>query len=374
VTLLALLAAGSFGAIALIWFGYPALVWMAARLFGRPLQPVHDPASPRTVSVIVATREAADTVLARVANLFDTAHPASQLEVIVALDAQGAKATAGELTTADPRLRVVRGDDPGGKASALNAGVRAATGELLVMADAQQRFDARTIPALVAALEDARFGAVSGALELGGDGASPVHWYWALEKWLRHSEARLHSSVGVTGAVYATRRALWPAIPAGALLDDVYVPMSLVLRGHRVGFSYGARAWDVRSFDAQGERVRKTRTLTGVLQLRHLLPGLMSPARNPIWVQFVAHKLLRLATPALLLIGVVSALALATVLFARAGVQAQGIVLGGVALTLLVAPVRRRLMAAGRWAVAMQAAAAHATLNGMRQRWQVWTR
>ena len=373
-TFLALVAAGSFGAIALIWFGYPALVWLLARLFGRPLRRVDVPGSDRTVSVILATRDAADTVLARVANLFDTQHPASRVEVIVALDSQGAKATPAELQAADARVRVVRGDDPGGKASALNAGVRAATGEILVMADAQQRFDERTIPELVAALEDERFGAVSGALELGGNGASPVHWYWALEKWLRHNEARLHSSVGVTGAVYATRRALWPVIPAGALLDDVYVPMSLVLRGHRVGFSYAARAWDVRAFDAQGERVRKTRTLTGVLQLRHLLPGLMSPARNPIWAQFVAHKLLRLATPALLLLGVLSTLLLSIWEFSRAGLLVQGMVLGSIALTLLVAPIRRRLVAAGKWAVAMQAAAAHATVNGMRQRWQVWTR
>jgi cellulose synthase/poly-beta-1,6-N-acetylglucosamine synthase-like glycosyltransferase len=372
VTLLALLAAGSFGAIALIWFGYPALTWLAARLVGRPMRPVHNPASSRTVSVILATRDAADTVLARVANLYETGHPASRLDVIVALDAHGALSAPEELTAADPRLRVVRGDEPGGKAAALNAGVRAATGEILVMADAQQRFDARTIPELVAALEDERFGAVSGALTLGGDGASPVHWYWALEKWLRYNEARLHSSVGVTGAVYATRRALWPVIPTGALLDDVYVPMSLVLRGHRVGFSYAARAWDVRAFDAQGERVRKTRTLTGVLQLRHLLPGLMSPARNPIWAQFVAHKLLRLATPMLVSTFVVAfvGLALITLAIASTATRLSTIVL--LVLPLLIPDVRKGISKATRWFMAMQRATVLGTWNGIRGRWQIW--
>ena len=373
-TLLALVALGSFGAIALIWFGYPALVWLTARLFGRPLRPVHHPDSARTVSVVLATRDAAAAILARIANLYETSHPPSRLEIIVALDAQGAKATAEELLAADPRIRVVIGDEPGGKACALNAGVRAATGEILVMADAQQRFEVRTIPELVAALEDGRFGAVSGALTLGGAGASPVQWYWSLEKWLRHSEARLHSSVGVTGAVYATRRALWPVIPAGALLDDVYVPMALVLSGYRVGFTYAARAWDVRVFDAQGEQARKTRTLTGVLQLRHLLPGLLSPARNPIWAQFVAHKLLRLATPALFAIGVFSTVLIALVLVTQARGEVQLLILALVAIAMLVPGLRRRLLTAAKWAIAMQVATTHATVNGMHERWQVWTR
>ena len=129
--------------------------------------------------------------------------------------------------------------------------------------------------------------------------------YWELEKWLRHHEAVIHSSIGVTGAVYATRRALWTDLPAGTLLDDVYVPMSLALRGHRIAFSYAAKASDLRTFESKAEGQRKTRTLTGVIQLLALLPELTSSA-NPIRLQFLMHKLARLTTP----------LWLATLLFA----------------------------------------------------------
>jgi hypothetical protein len=195
-----------------------------------------------------------------------------------------------------------------------------------------------------------------------------------MEKWLRANEARIHSSVGVTGAVYATRRALWPVIPDGTLLDDVYVPMSLVLRGHRVGFTYAARATDVRAFDAASEGGRKTRTLTGVLQLRHVLPDILSPLRNPIWAQFVAHKLLRLATPLLLAVGTSSAFVLGVMLFVRATPRVQLIVLVSLIVPLLLPPVRRLVLGLARWMFAMQAATTRATMNGVRQRWQVWTR
>ncbi|MEQ1693852.1 MAG: glycosyltransferase, partial [Gemmatimonas sp.] len=237
-TILATTAAGSLGAILLIWIGYPIAVWGLALVIRRPIRPDYERARSRRVSVVLATREHAAIIEARVSNLLDTEHPSSLIDVIVALDAEGARATRESLGHLDPRVHAVGGDAPGGKAATLNAGVRAAAGDVLIMADSAQRFDRRTIPELVACLEDERFAAVSGALSLGDRGGrSPVHAYWRMEKWLRYNESLLHSSIGVTGAVYATRRTAWPVIPPGTLLDDVFVPMSLVLAGHRVGFT-----------------------------------------------------------------------------------------------------------------------------------------
>ncbi|MEO7361144.1 MAG: glycosyltransferase [Gemmatimonadaceae bacterium] len=373
-TLPAFFSLASLAAIAAIWFGYPLLVWAAARLM--PAKPgVGKLSNNRTVSVVLATRDHAEIIRARIANLLATEHPAQNIQIVVALDAEGAHCTVQELDGIDPRVVAVVGDAPGGKASALNAGVRSATGEILVLADAQQRFDSRTIPELVAALSDERFGAVSGALELGSSGRrSPVDLYWSMEKWLRHNEARLHSSVGVTGAVYATRRALWPVVPAGTLLDDVYVPMSLVLKGHRVGFTYAARAFDVRVFDSANEGVRKTRTLTGVLQLRELLPGLLSIRRNPIYLQFVAHKLLRLLTPVFAVIFGLSLLWLSAEWLLRATLTERLAVVGAVLAVLIVPGTRRRILALARWMVSLQVATTRAVLNGLTGRWSVWSK
>lgn len=372
-TLPAILALASLAALVAIWLGYPLLIWAAARIF--PAKQIASPAiRSRTVSVILATRDNADIVRARIENLLATDHPADKLQIVVALDAQGAQCTPHDFQ-GDRRIVAIVGDAPGGKAAALNAGVRAATGDILVLADAQQRYDARTIPELVAGLHDDRIGAVSGALELGGAGRrSPVDLYWAMEKWLRHNEARIHSSVGVTGAVYATRRALWPVVPAGTLLDDVFVPMSLVLAGHRVGFTYAARAFDVRTFDSKNEGVRKTRTLTGVLQLRELLPGLMSVRHNPIYLQFVAHKLLRLLTPAFAVVFALSLAVLGVQWLLRATVIERLAVLGVVVLLLVVPPSRRRIVALTRWMISLQIATSRAVLNGLTGRWSVWSK
>ena len=355
-------------ALLFIWIGYPVAIWALAKVAADPIRPDYSRSLRRTVSVVLATREAADAIAARVENLFDTEHPADLLQVVVALDAEGARATAAELAELDSRVLVVRGDQPGGKACALNAGVRAATGEVLVMADTAQLFDRRTIPELVAHLEDDRFGAVSGALELGSSGGtSPVDLYWRLEKWLRQNESKLHSSIGVTGAVYATRRSTWPVLPPGVLLDDVFVPMSLVLSGLRIGFTLHARARDSRVFSTMAESKRKERTQTGVLQLLQLLPEIRS-RKNPVRNAFVFHKLARLASPFLVVSATLSLIVLSKSALLHLPVWCRAIV-GAIVFSLFaLRPVRQ----AAHFTIRLLLSTLKAILNAANGRWQVW--
>jgi cellulose synthase/poly-beta-1,6-N-acetylglucosamine synthase-like glycosyltransferase len=146
-------------------------------------------------------------------------------------------------------------------------------------------------------------GAVSGELMLDvPDGVlAGVGLYWRYEKWLRRNEGRVHSTVGVSGSISAVRRALFRPIPQGVLLDDLYWPLQVVLQGRRVVFDERAIAYDRLPEHAKDEFLRKVRTLSGNFQLAAVLPQALLPWRNPIWAQFVSHKLLRLAVPWLLL-------------------------------------------------------------------------
>src|SRR5262249_40841617 len=124
-----------------------------------------------------------------------------------------------------------------------------------------------------------------------------VGLYWRHEKWLRRLESRIGSTLGATGAIYAMRRALWQPLPAATLLDDVLAPMRVVLAGRRVVFDDRARAFDrVAASAAAGSR-RKQRTLAGNYQILALGPRLLVPAVNPVWLQYVSHKLGRLVVP-----------------------------------------------------------------------------
>jgi cellulose synthase/poly-beta-1,6-N-acetylglucosamine synthase-like glycosyltransferase len=368
-----IVAFAALAALAIIWLGYP----LAIRVLGG-LRRRGTPASPEpvAVSVILASCDDADSIRDRVANLLATDHPADLLEVIVALDGANAESTPAELAGLGDRVHVVMGDAPGGKSATLNAAVRAALHPVLIFADTAQRFEREAIPALVAGLFDPRVAAVSGMLELPGAHGrlNLAERYWRLERWLRKWEARVHSCVGVTGAIYAMRRELWKPLPPNLILDDVYLPMRLVLEGWRIGFTDQARAHDVRRFAPAQEYRRKVRTLTGVIQVSAWLPGVLNPVRNPLWLQFVFHKLLRLLTPylaAVAILGMAWAI-VSTLLSSRLGTQLLlAIAVLGVALCL-VPRVRRKLKGQLAWGVAMQSSIVVATVNGMRGKWDVW--
>ncbi|HJR35031.1 MAG TPA: glycosyltransferase [Gemmatimonadales bacterium] len=369
-----LLGALSAGVLLIAWVIYPrAAIAVGAR---RPSAPVISPDPPTLISVLIATREPVPVVRARLLDLLSGAWPADRLELIVAVDGDPSDYRFEDLSPAPRRIAVVPGDSPGGKASALNAGVRAATADLLVLADSHQRFEPEAIPRLLAALGSPDFAAVSGALRIGNerDPRSPLARYWRMERRLRAAEARIHSSIGVSGSIYAIRRSLWSPLPGGLILDDLWIPLRLILAGHRVGFEPGAIAEDTRTTTHDQEFVRKVRTLTGNLQIVAWMPILLLPWRNPVWIQFVCHKLLRLATP-FALAGV--AAAGLGVAFALAPWAGWGLLIaaGSALLAALLWPGRPgvRVRHALAWGIAMQRAVVTATWNGLRGRWDVWS-
>jgi cellulose synthase/poly-beta-1,6-N-acetylglucosamine synthase-like glycosyltransferase len=368
-------ALAAVGALALTWVGYPMAVAFAARVASRGRVPTERPAP--AVTVVLASRDSEEAIADRVANLLDTRYSADVLDVVVSIDRNDPERVAEALGAFGSRVRVVGADAPGGKASALNAAMRHAAGGVTVFADTHQRFEPETIPRLIAAFADARVGCVSGSLRLPDAAQSLATRYWAFERWLRRTEARLHSAVGATGAVYAIRTALWRPLPANLILDDVYTPMQIVLAGYRVAFDEGAIARETRTPSVAQEYGRKVRTLTGVVQLCVWLPAVLVPVRNPIWIQFVCHKLLRLLTPYLLLVVAIWTAVQAAQAIETAPVSARLLMLMAGSLLVVWIGRARGLVAARIRKVAMegvllQKAVIVAGFNGLKGRWQVW--
>jgi poly-beta-1,6-N-acetyl-D-glucosamine synthase len=292
----------STGAIIYAYAGYPAAVWLLARL--RNQNVLKSSITPR-VSVVIACHNEASNIEARINNLFECDYPTDLLEIIVVSDGSTDHTAQVARRYVSERVRVFAYDKRMGKAAALNLGVGAASGKIILFADARQRFEPSAIKELVANFADPSVGAASGELLLDGPaGASVgegVGLYWKYEKWIRKSESRFSSVIGATGAIYAIRRELWEPLPPVTILDDVYTPMRIALGGRRVIFEEKARAHDVAADSAAREFSRKVRTLTGNYQLCQLMPRLLIPSNGLIF-QFYSHKLMRLAAPIFLLL------------------------------------------------------------------------
>lgn len=279
------------------YLGYPLVLGLLARWGkGTPRRaPFHG-----SVSIVVAAHNEEAYLGRRLRELLDLLKT-EELggEVIVVSDGSTDRTAEVARSFAGEGVRLIELGENHGKAAALSAGVAAAQHDILVFADARQRWDPRALGYLLENFAEPAVGAVGGELLLESR-PGVLAWvglYWRLEKWLRRQESRLHSTVGVTGAICAVRRELFRSIPDGTLLDDVYWPLQVAMQGYRVVHDERAWAYDRLPVRMRDEFRRKVRTLTGNYQLAARLRGALVPVKNPLWWQYLSHKLARLVVP-----------------------------------------------------------------------------
>lgn len=349
--------------------GYPALIWLLGRVAPKP---VRKRDILPTVTCVIAARNEERTIGAKINNLLSLDYPSDRLDIIIVSDgstdqtcvvveqwidksnsdapsfakpshvpplvkggAGGFESVHDAGVTQDydhsGRIKLLNIPTNRGKAYALNIGVAAAQGEIILFADARQRFDAQAVRLLVRNFADAEVGAVSGELVLReetiGEGANAGGGlFWRFEKWVRNSESRSGSTIGCTGAIYAARRILIAPLPEGILLDDVLTPIRILLEGYRVVFEEHALAFDRLPDSRSLEFGRKARVRAGNIQLLALIPALLNPLRGSVAWRFMSHKLLpRVLMPYWLLALLVSNLFLKGPLY-KSILVAQGVV------------------------------------------------
>jgi poly-beta-1,6-N-acetyl-D-glucosamine synthase len=295
--------------VAFAYFGYPLVIWLRARTHALPIAARDwEP----DVDVLVVVHNAASELEAKLANLAALDYPRERITIHVASD--GSTDDTVAIAQAAPNVRVHAFAERRGKSACIGDVLPLLAAEIVVLADVRQRVEPGAVRALLRPLADPAIGAVSGELmfERADSGfGGGVDAYWRYEKFIRRNEARSGSVVGVTGALYALRRSLAPAVPPGLILDDLFIPLSVAERGARVVFASDAIAWDRVSDDPKREEQRKRRTLAGNYQLIGREPKLLVPWAHPLGWRLWGHKWLRLLAPWLLVIAFVTNLALA---------------------------------------------------------------
>jgi poly-beta-1,6-N-acetyl-D-glucosamine synthase len=306
--------------------GYPLLVTLVAAGAPRRIAGTQD-VTPSVTIVVTVYNEAA-RIESRLDNLLALDYPPEKVEIFVGSDGSDDGTVELARRYAARNVHVFAFAFRRGKPAMLNDLIPRASADIVVLADARQPYAPDALKQLVAGFGDPAVGAISGELVLGEPSPGTavgggVGLYWRYEKHIRRAEARVDSTVGATGAIYALRRQLFEPIPPDTVLDDVLIPMQVVRTGHRVLFEGHARAFDRPSASGREEFTRKMRTITGLFQLFAAHPWLLSPLSNRLWLQTISHKALRLCGPVLLIAALASSAALADQLFYRMALLAQ---------------------------------------------------
>ncbi len=277
-------------------------LWLAIRARGRPefiRRPLKEYPS---VSVIIAAHNEEANIPTKLASLKALDYPAHKLEFVFVSDGSTDQ-TVALLTEAQKTmdgLKFIHYAPAAGKPTALNKGVAESTGQVLVFMDARQRVSANALKVLTERLTETDVGAVSGELSLADDDgveSANVGLYWRYEKWIRLNESKLYSTTGATGALYAIRKCDFRPHKADVLLDDFDTPISILARGKRTVFEPDARVFDKAEASVNDEFRRKSRTLAGNFQSFSRQRWLFNPKKNPVFLQFLSHKVFRLLVP-----------------------------------------------------------------------------
>lgn len=283
--------------------GYPCLVWFASLLFRKGVK--KGPYEP-SVSLILSAYNEEGAIERKLLNLLNLDYPEDKLEILVGSDGASDQTDQVVARFRSPRIRFFRFVANLGKPHVLNMLAQEARSPILVFTDARQELDRGSIRALVENFHDPEIGGVSGELHFVKNSkvamSRGMNAYWNYEKFLRKCESAVASALGATGALYAVRRRLYRPIPWDMLVDDMYLPLSIVAKGYRVIFDSWAKVFDEPSKAGGQELKRKVRTLAGNFQIFQIFPELLNPFKSPVAWQLFSHKFLRLIVPYLLFV------------------------------------------------------------------------
>jgi biofilm PGA synthesis N-glycosyltransferase PgaC len=261
---------------------YPA--WLLASTRGSRLAPPRDPADWPSVTVIVPAYRESAVIADKVADAEANGYPGALETLVVADDADTARAarTAGARVLA-PGRRI-------GKAAAINAGVAAARGAIVVLSDANARLAPGSLAAMARwfALPDVT--GVAGEKKVLGAGES---LYWRFESALKRAEARHGTTIGLVGELAAVRRERFRPLPAELAVDDLWLALDLIEDGGRVVYEPAAVAFEDPSETLREVWERRTRVVSGVIDVCVRRRALLAPWRGLVAAELWGHRLLR---------------------------------------------------------------------------------
>jgi cellulose synthase/poly-beta-1,6-N-acetylglucosamine synthase-like glycosyltransferase len=260
------------------------------------------------VSVVVATYEEAGAIGDRIDNLAAQTYPTDRFEVVVvdSGSSDGTVEAAREAAAAHPDLsvRVVEQAEREGKASAVNAAIDVARGEVVLVTDANTEFVPEVLASVAPHFEDPDVGAVAGRLRLPettNDITASNQFYRDLEHLKALGESRLDSAVQFEGELSAWRKGLARADPS-SLAEDLELSVRIRRQGYRIAYEPRAVALE-REPDNSSEQVTSNkRRAVGTIQtmLGHAR-WLAVPGDAYRAVAFPSRKAIPMFSPFLLL-------------------------------------------------------------------------
>ncbi len=296
-----------FCGIVYAYLGYPLVLLLLASISARREKSTETPSGAQyfpSVTMIVPVHNEDSVIGRKLENSLALDYPRERLEILFVSD--GSTDGTAEIIRSRlvPGIRLLELPERGGKARALNHGLKHATGEVVCFSDASIVLNPDALATLVANFRDPAVGCASGEDFIPGGGGEGL--YGRYELALRRLESKVHSIVGASGSFYAQRRSLCGEFPEGMAPDFLSV-LNTVEQGYRAISDSGARGSMTSLSSSQAEFQRKVRTILRGISTLFLKWKLLNPLRFGVFaLELISHKLMRWCVPFFLIVLFVS--------------------------------------------------------------------
>jgi cellulose synthase/poly-beta-1,6-N-acetylglucosamine synthase-like glycosyltransferase len=298
--------------VALIWYvyaGYPVVIWILSRLFGRvPTPPPIETADLPSVTLLIAAHNEALDIDARIQNALALNYPRDRFEILIVSDGSTDDTNAIVESYAPRGVRLLAFPTNRGKGAALDDAFTRVKSDVVVLSDANTHMAPDAVRRLAQWFADPATGIVCGKLVLvdpttgmNVDGA-----YWKYENFLKKCESRLGALLGTNGAIYAIRRRDYPGHADGLIIDDFIMPLVARLKtGCRLQYDPTSVASEETPANLGSEFRRRCRFGAGGYQAIGMLWRLLNPRHGWVAFTFLCHKVLRWICPFFLVAAII---------------------------------------------------------------------
>jgi len=208
-----------------------------------------------TLSVVIPVyneRTTVETLLARV----QSTGLADEIVVIDDGSGDGTRDLLQQIASRTPGLRLILQPRNLGKGAAVRAGIQAATGDLILIQDADLEYDPRDYPTLLAPILDGRAEVVYGSRFLGGARRSTMFWHMVANQLLTLMTNILYNSIltDMETGYKLFRREVIQALPLRSSRFDIEPEITAKLLKRRVRVFEVAISFNPREY-SEGKKI-----------------------------------------------------------------------------------------------------------------------
>jgi cellulose synthase/poly-beta-1,6-N-acetylglucosamine synthase-like glycosyltransferase len=303
----------SAAALAYTYAGYPLVLFLMSRL--RPQAVRRAPGLSPTVTVIITAYNEERDLAAKLENTLALDYDRDKLEVLVASDCSSDRTDEIARSFAHRGVKLHRQAERLGKTAAQNAAVEKSGGDILLFSDATTLYQPDVLRAIVPNFGDPTVGCVAGRLVYVDPARTNVGRgalsYWDYEVFLKRCESRVCSLIGVSGCLYAVRRAAYVPLYDEAC-SDFLIATKMVEQNLRAIYEPGAVCTEETNQAGHKELRMRVRIITQTFTDLWRHRAMLNPLRSGFYaVQLISHKVMRYLVPVFLLSLLASSLVLA---------------------------------------------------------------